>query len=151
MAPKKKPKRKPINAKTKATLQKKAANSKYTYGQLAAVYRRGQGAYLSSGSKSASMAAWAMEWEVNSFIKGGHSQDNDLKKKGGKKRASKKKRSRRKVKYEKGVPSKYLKNKKNSKTSVAREIKATAKAYKEGRYIDLKKYRNQELSVRGEK
>jgi hypothetical protein len=50
-----------------------------------------------------------------------------------------KKRSRRKVKYEKGVPSKYLKNKKNSKTSVAREIKSTAKAYKEGRYIDLKK------------
>ena len=48
------------------------------------------------------------------------------------------KRSRRKVKYEKGVPAKYLKNKKNSKTSVAREIKSTAKAYKEGRYIDLK-------------
>tara|TARA_Y100000401_G_C8283193_1_gene204612 strand:- start:460 stop:642 length:183 start_codon:yes stop_codon:yes gene_type:complete len=45
---------------------------------------------------------------------------------------------KRKVKYEKGVPAKYLQNKKNSKTSVAREIKATAKAYKEGRYIDLK-------------
>ena len=57
----------------------------------------------------------------------------------GKKVPPRKKRSRRKVKYEKGVPSKYLKNKKNSKTSVAREIKATAKAYKEGRYIDLKK------------
>ena len=92
MAPKKKPKRKPINAKTKATLQKKAANSKYTYGQLAQVYRRGQGAYLSSGSKSASMQAWAMG-RVNSFIKGGHSQDNDLKRKGcKKKRASKKKK-----------------------------------------------------------
>ena len=49
------------------------------------------------------------------------------------------KKSRRKVKYEKGVPAKYLKNKKNSKSSVAREIKSTAKAYKEGRYIDLKK------------
>tara|TARA_Y100000004_G_scaffold71767_1_gene80671 strand:- start:149 stop:331 length:183 start_codon:yes stop_codon:yes gene_type:complete len=47
--------------------------------------------------------------------------------------------ARKKVKYEKGVPAKYLKNKKNSKTSVAREIKATAKAYKEGKYIDLKK------------
>jgi hypothetical protein len=90
MPPKKsKPKRKPINAKTKATLQKKAAKSKYTYGQLAQVYRRGQGAYLSSGSKSASMAAWAMG-RVNSFIKGGHSQDNDIKKKG-KSRAKKKK------------------------------------------------------------
>jgi len=90
MAPKKKPARKPINAKTKATLQKKAANSKYTYGQLAQVYRRGQGAYLSSGSKSSSMAAWAMG-RVNSFIKGGHSQDNDIKKKG-KSSAKKKKK-----------------------------------------------------------
>ena len=78
---KKKPARKPINEATKKALQKKAANSKYTYGQLAAVYRRGQGAYLSSGSKSASMAAWAMG-RVNSFIKGGHSQDNDIKKRG---------------------------------------------------------------------
>ena len=90
MAKKKsKPKRKPINAKTKATLQKKASKSKYTYGQLAQVYRRGQGAYLSSGSKSASMAAWAMG-RVNSFIRGGHPQDNDIKKKG-KSRAKKKK------------------------------------------------------------
>ena len=78
---KKKPARKPINAKTKKTLRAKAAKSKYTYGQLAQVYRRGQGAYLSSGSKSASMAAWAMG-RVNSFIRGGHPQDNDIKKKG---------------------------------------------------------------------
>ena len=89
MSPKKKPARKPINSKTKATLQNKASNSKYTYGQLAQVYRRGQGAYLSSGSKSASMQAWAMG-RVNSFIKGGHSQDNDIKKKK-RKSASKKK------------------------------------------------------------
>lgn len=45
---------------------------------------------------------------------------------------------RKKVKYEKGVPAKYLKNKKNSKSSVASEIRRTAKAYREGRYIDLK-------------
>ena len=75
---KKKPARKPLNEKTKATLRKKAAKSKYTYGQLARVYRRGQGAYLSSGSRSASMAAWAMG-RVNSFIRGGNSQDNDIK------------------------------------------------------------------------
>ncbi len=49
------------------------------------------------------------------------------------------KKSKRKVKYEKGVPAKYLQNKKNSKSSVAREIRATAKAYKEGKRIDLKK------------
>ena len=48
------------------------------------------------------------------------------------------KKSKRKVKYEKGVPSKYLQNKRNSKASVALEIRSTAKAYKEGRYIDLK-------------
>ena len=45
---------------------------------------------------------------------------------------------KRKNKYEKGVPAKYLKNKKNPKSNVAAEIKRTAKAYKEGRYIDLK-------------
>ena len=44
----------------------------------------------------------------------------------------------RKVPYEKGVPKKYLENKKNSRSSVASEIKRTSKAYKEGRYIDLK-------------
>lgn len=46
--------------------------------------------------------------------------------------------AKRKVKYEKGVPAKYLKNKKNSKSSVAKEIKRTSQAYKEGKYIDLK-------------
>jgi len=46
--------------------------------------------------------------------------------------------NRKKIKYEKGVPAKYLKNKKNPKSKVAAEIKRTAKAYKEGRYIDLK-------------
>ena len=46
--------------------------------------------------------------------------------------------TKRKVPYEKGVPAKYLKNKKNSKARVAAEIKRTAKAYREGRYIDLK-------------
>jgi len=51
----------------------------------------------------------------------------------------KKRKSRRKVSYEKGVPSKYLKNKKNSKSSVASEIRRTAKAYKQGKYINLKK------------
>jgi len=64
-----KPKRKPISEKVKATLRKKAENSKFTYGQLAQVYRRGQGAYLSSGSRNVPMAAWAMG-RVNSFVSG---------------------------------------------------------------------------------
>ena len=69
-----------IPASAKKSLQEKAKKSKYTYGQLAQVYRRGQGAYVSSGSRNTTMAAWAMG-RVNSFIKGGHSQDNDIKKK----------------------------------------------------------------------
>jgi len=69
-----------IPASAQKTLREKAKNSKYTYGQLAQVYRRGQGAYVSSGSRNVSMAAWAMG-RVNSFIRGGHSQDNDIKKK----------------------------------------------------------------------
>ena len=69
-----------IPASAQKSLREKARNSKYTYGQLAQVYRRGQGAYVSSGSRNVSMAAWAMG-RVNSFIRGGHSQDNDIKKK----------------------------------------------------------------------
>ena len=64
-----KPKRKPLSEKTKAALRKKAEGTKFTYGQLAQVYRRGQGAYLSSGSRNVPMAAWAMG-RVNSFISG---------------------------------------------------------------------------------
>lgn len=48
---------------------------------LAKVYRRGQGAYLTSGSRpGTSMASWAMG-RVNSFIRRGHPQDNDLRRK----------------------------------------------------------------------
>lgn len=76
------PKRKarPLSASVKKTLQAKAKKSKrYTYGQLARVYRRGQGAYLSSGSRpGVSMSQWAFG-RVNSFMRGGHSQDNDIK------------------------------------------------------------------------
>jgi hypothetical protein len=78
------PKRKarPLSASVKKTLQAKAKRSKrYTYGQLARVYRRGQGAYLSSGSRpGVSMSQWAFG-RVNSFMRGGHSQDNDIKRK----------------------------------------------------------------------
>ena len=38
--------RKPLSAATKATLRRKAkASKRYTYGTLAKVYRRGQGAF----------------------------------------------------------------------------------------------------------
>jgi len=81
----KKPSRKPINVTTKKTLQEKAKKSGISYGTLATVYRRGQGAYLSSGSKSASMAAWAMG-RVNSYIRGSRKHDTDLRKKRAKKK-----------------------------------------------------------------
>jgi hypothetical protein len=72
----------PLSKSVQATLRAKAKKSKrFTYGQLARVYRRGQGAYLSSGSRpGVSMSQWAFG-RVNSFIRGGHSQDNDIKRK----------------------------------------------------------------------
>ena len=63
------PKRNPLSESVKKSLKKKAEGTRFTYGQLAKVYRRGQGAYLSGGSRNVSMAAWAMG-RVNSFISG---------------------------------------------------------------------------------
>ena len=63
------PKRKPLSAAVVKSLKKKAEGTRFTYGQLARVYRRGQGAYLSGGSRNVSMAAWAMG-RVNSFLSG---------------------------------------------------------------------------------
>ena len=77
------PKAKPLSEKTKAALRKKAEGTRFTYGQLAQVYRRGQGAYLGGGSRNVPMASWAMG-RVNSFIsgKGGaRKADNDIYKK----------------------------------------------------------------------
>ena len=63
------PKRKPLSESVKKSLKKKAEGTRFTYGQLAKVYRRGQGAYLSGGSRNVPMAAWAMG-RVNSFVSG---------------------------------------------------------------------------------
>ena len=65
----KKPPRKPLSESVKKTLREKAKGTRFTAGQLQQVYRRGQGAYLSSGSRNVSMAAWAMG-RVNSFVSG---------------------------------------------------------------------------------
>ena len=64
-----KSRRKPLSDATKKSLKKKAEGTKFKYGELAAVYRKGQGAYLSGGSRNVPMAAWAMG-RVNSFISG---------------------------------------------------------------------------------
>ena len=76
------PKAKPLSEKTKAALRKKAEGTKFTYGELAQIYRRGQGAYLSSGSRGVPMAAWAMG-RVNSYMRGDKARtaDKDIYKK----------------------------------------------------------------------
>ena len=75
MAKKRTPK--PLSATVKKNLQARARKStRYTYGDLVKVYRRGQGAYLGAGSRpGVSMSAWAFG-RVRSFIRGGaHDQD----------------------------------------------------------------------------
>ena len=71
--------RRPLSATVQRTLRNKAKKSRFTYGTLAKVYRRGQGAFLSSGSRRLSMAAWSMG-RVNSFLRGSKKHDLDLRK-----------------------------------------------------------------------
>ena len=66
MAPRKP---KPLNESVKKSLKKKAEDTKFFYGELAEVYRKGQGAYLASGSRNVTMGAWAMG-RVNSYMTG---------------------------------------------------------------------------------
>lgn len=76
------PKAKPLSEATKKSLRAKAEKSKFTYGELAQVYRRGQGAYLSSGSRNVPMAAWSMG-RVNSYMRNDKARtaDKDIYKK----------------------------------------------------------------------
>ena len=76
------PKAKPLSEATKKSLRAKAEKSKFTYGELAQVYRRGQGTYLSSGSRNVPMAAWSMG-RVNSYMRGDKARtaDKDIYKK----------------------------------------------------------------------
>jgi len=71
-------KAKALSASVMKQLKKKASSSGKSLETLKKVYRRGQGAYMSSGSRpKTSMAAWAMG-RVNSFIKGSKKHDTDL-------------------------------------------------------------------------
>ena len=65
--------------KAKKALRKKAEGTKFKYRELASVYRKGQGAYLSSGSRNVTMAAWSMA-RVNSYMRGGPARrvDKDI-------------------------------------------------------------------------
>ena len=73
--------RRPLSAATKATLRRKAkARKGISYSTLVKVYRRGQGAFLSSGSRRVPMAAWSMG-RVNSFLRGSRKHDLVLRRK----------------------------------------------------------------------
>ena len=66
--------------------QKATKSGKFTFGELKQVYKRGEGAYLSSGSRpGVSMAAWAMG-RVNSFLRGSRKHDLDIRRKARKRR-----------------------------------------------------------------
>ena len=68
--------RKPLSGAIKSSLKKKAEGTKFFYGELAEVYRKGQGAYLSSGSRNVPMGAWAMG-RVNSYMRGDKARTAD--------------------------------------------------------------------------
>ena len=74
--------RRPLSARTISILRAKAKGRKnITLGMLKKVYRRGQGAYLSSGSRPrTSMASWSLG-RVNSFLRGSRKHDTDLRRK----------------------------------------------------------------------
>ena len=74
--------RKPLSAQVISTLRAKAKKRKnITLGQLKKVYRRGQGAFLSSGSRPrTSMQSWSLG-RVNSFLRGSRKHDTDLRRK----------------------------------------------------------------------
>ena len=84
--------RKPLSASTDATLKRKAKKSKlFNLADLKASYRRGHGAFLSSGSRPRiGMAQWSMA-RVNKLISRGRSGtfDTDIIR-----RASKRKRKK---------------------------------------------------------
>jgi hypothetical protein len=80
-------KAKPLSARVISILRTKAKSRKnITLGQLKKVYRRGQGAWLSSGSRpKISMAGWSIA-RVNSFLRGSRKHDTDLRRKTRKKK-----------------------------------------------------------------
>ena len=79
--------RRPLSKQVISTLRAKAKTRKnITLGQLKKVYRRGQGAFLSAGSRPrTSMASWSMG-RVNSFLRGSRKHDLDLRRKRRKRR-----------------------------------------------------------------
>ena len=75
-------KRKPLSKQVISTLRAKAKTRKnITLGQLKKVYRRGQGAFLSAGSRPRTSMASLSMGRVNSFLRGSRKHDLDLRRK----------------------------------------------------------------------
>ena len=68
-----------LKNKVKEHNAKKNVKRKVSLSELKAVYRRGAGAFSTSHRPNMTRGQWAMA-RVNSYLRGGHSQDNDLKK-----------------------------------------------------------------------
>ncbi len=72
---------KPLSSTTTKILIDKAKKSVYSFGTLKKVFRRGQGAFLTAGSRPGiGMQQWAMA-RVNSFLRGSKKHDLDLRRK----------------------------------------------------------------------
>ena len=72
---------KPLSQTTTKIFRDKAKKSVYSFGTLKKVFRRGQGAFLTAGSRPGiGMQQWAMG-RVNSFIRGSRKHDTDLRRK----------------------------------------------------------------------
>jgi hypothetical protein len=87
-----------VSATVRKTLAQKAKGTKYTTAQLVKVFSRGQGAFLSSGSRPGmTMQRWAYA-RVNSFLRGSRKHDLDLRRTRRKSAAKKKTRTKRRKK-----------------------------------------------------
>jgi|TARA_R100000315_G_C5179370_1_gene103942 hypothetical protein len=70
--------KKALSATTVKNLRAKAKKSKlFNYRDLVAIYRRGQGAWLSGSRPAVGMAQWAMA-RVNSALRGSRKHDLDI-------------------------------------------------------------------------
>jgi hypothetical protein len=78
---------KPLSATTLKALKTKAKASKtFNLSDLKSVFRRGQGAFLGSGSRPGiGMNQWAMA-RVNSLLRGSRKHDTDIRAKANKRR-----------------------------------------------------------------
>lgn len=89
-----------VSATVRKTLAQKAKGTKYTTAQLVKVFSRGQGAFLSSGSRPGmTMQRWAYA-RVNSFLRGSRKHDLDIRRtrrKSAKKTRTKRRKNSKKV------------------------------------------------------